>query len=77
MGRASRKKEGYPVAEKITVYCDPGLRHLIVNEAQAKSPRVTLSEVIVRILAAHYGDPALGVIPKKPMGRRPKEAAVA
>jgi hypothetical protein len=71
MAKVPRKE--VPVAEQILIRCHPALRAMVLRDADAESPRLTLSQVIVRILAKHYDDPQLAVIPKKPMGRPPKE----
>jgi hypothetical protein len=73
--KSSSKKEAPLVAELMSIRCHPNLRQRVIEDAKAKNPRLTLSEIVVRILAAHYGDPELAIIPKKPMGRPPKEHA--
>lgn len=57
------------VPEKVDLhaYADSRLRDLIVADAMDND--MTLSEVIVRILAAYYKRPDLEVVPKKTMGR--------
>jgi hypothetical protein len=79
--KVSTKKEAHPVAEQILIRCHPDLRARVLKDVEtlsSPSVRVTMSEIIVKILADHYEDAKLAVIPKKPMGRPPKEhAAVA
>jgi hypothetical protein len=63
------------LAEQILIRCHPDLRRRILEDAGAVEPRLTLSEVVVRILAKHYKDDNLAIIPRKTMGRPPKQRA--
>lgn len=56
-----------PEKVDLHAYADSRLRDLIVADAIAQN--ITLSDVIIRILAAHYQRPDLAIVPKKPMGR--------
>lgn len=62
------------VAEYLHVKCLPELKRLVALEADKSYPS-TINEVIVRVLAKHYGRPELGITPRKRMGRPRKEPA--
>lgn len=66
---AHSNEEGEPLTERINVYAPPRLKDLAAEAANSEG--VALSEFVVRVLARHFKRPELGIIPRKPPGRRP------
>lgn len=63
--------EGGKVAAEISVYCDPELKRLAGNAADAAG--LPLSEYVAQVLAKEFNRPDLAKVPRKPMGRPRKE----
>jgi hypothetical protein len=75
---SSRKKspESQEIPEtmvKLNLRVGQSLRDLLVAEASNKG--LTLNELIAQLAAQHIGRPELGKIPRKPLGRKPKQTA--
>jgi hypothetical protein len=63
--------------EQLHIKCLPELRRLVERDYAKTKPPITLNDIIVKIIADHYGRPELGVTPRKRMGRPPKTAVPA
>lgn len=66
--------EGGKLAADITVYCDPELKQLAGQAADAAG--VPLSEYVAQVLAKEFNRPDLAKVPRKKMGRPRKELIV-
>lgn len=67
MSHGSNGNPEAKVKTEIKVYCDPDLKNLLADAAEAAN--LPLSDFIVKRLAKSVGRPDLAVIPRKKMGR--------
>lgn len=63
------------MSDKLLVRLYPELKKIINADADRLGVHGGMGELVVRILAEHYGRPDLARVPQKRMGRPPKISA--
>ncbi len=65
---------------QINFGCHPGLRDHLLKEMEKTrySPEPeSIGDIISRVMAEYFDDPEIAVVPRKPMGRPPKQRTPA